>query len=170
MTADYTASNSCQELTAQNSETWTDTARITQLLNRYAHVMREKVDPAELMELFADNGTLTLPNGKTLRRESLRKLTQGTTGSLLRHHVTTMDIILTDPGAATSETHFFASTQIHPADHWGWWSDALVCTANGWRIAHRRTTIGGFAPDGWYAASGFAATRDVTIVTDRNIV
>jgi len=71
----------------------------------------------------------------------------------LRHNLTTLSIELDGPDRARADSYFLSVTS-ERVDHWGKWTDELVCGADGkWRFAKRVVTTDGFDPDGWFAKS-----------------
>lgn len=111
----------------------------------------------ELIELFTPDGVLETPDTESHRgREAIRarltsaqqSLAGATTSSLIRHHVSTLRIVVTGPADATGEAYFLVVTAQGP-DHWGRYRDRYALHDGRWRIAHRRVRLDGWAPESW---------------------
>jgi hypothetical protein len=112
-----------------------------------------------VVDLFAADGTIELPEGRIARgHDGIRAFLTGTGADLraatkvplIRHHVTTHEITLTTPTAATGRVYFLVVTE-RGLDHWGTYRDDYVHVNGAWRFAKRRVTIDGRAPGSWSA-------------------
>lgn len=132
---------------------------IRDLVARYAHgVDRGRFE--EVAALFTDDGLLALPDAQEARgRDGIRSMLQGSgtslrdaTGStLVRHHVSSLQIDVHGPAEARGFAYFLVVTERGP-DHWGRYQDRYASTRGGWLFASRRVRLDGFAADSWAAA------------------
>lgn len=141
-------------------ETWELIAReqIRDLVAAYAHCADSgRFD--ELVALFADDGVLETPDGAMQRgSDGIRAFLGGTkadlaaatTTALIRHHVSSLHIVVVNPTEATGAAYFFVVTE-HGPDHWGRYRDRYLCRDRQWRFAHRRVRLDGWAPNSWVA-------------------
>ena len=125
---------------------------IRDLVARYAQGV-DRGRFTEVAALFADDGVLELPDGRSARGHdgiaavfsgagtSLRAAT-GT--ALVRHHVTTHTIALEAPHDARGAAYFVVFTDAG-IDHWGCYLDHYSSTNGAWRFASRRVRIDGRA-------------------------
>jgi ketosteroid isomerase-like protein len=113
----------------------------------------------ELAGLFTADGVLETPDRVEHRgRAAIRAFFGGTGAALvgattaprIRHHVSNLRIAVTGADDATGAAYFFVVTERGP-DHWGRYRDRYQRTADGWRVAHRRVRLDGYAPGGWVA-------------------
>lgn len=132
---------------------------IRELIGAYAH-FGDSGRFRELCALFAPDAVLELDEDRTLRGpdailtflESTRtSLRADSERPLIRHHVSSIRIVIDGPDAAHGGAYFFVVTQRGP-DHWGRYRDRYVRTPDGWRFAHRRVRLDGTAPGSWAAA------------------
>jgi len=128
---------------------------IRDLAARYAHAAdRGRFD--DVAALFAADGLLEMPDGRRLAgRDAIRVFLvetantmriAATSGSFIRHHVSSHQITLDADDRASGYAYFFVVTDRGP-DHWGRYADRYVRTADGWRFAERRVRLDGFAPE-----------------------
>jgi hypothetical protein len=126
---------------------------IRELVARYAHAAdRGRFD--DVAALFAENGTLELPDGRVLTgRTAVRDFLTGTgdalrapggAGRVLRHHVSSHSIELDGDAAASGRAYFLVVTADGP-DHWGCYSDRYVRVGDVWLFASRRVRVDGRA-------------------------
>ena len=133
-------------------EPWELAAReeIRETIARYAHLVdRGRFD--ELLLLFAPDGVLEANDLPPARgRDAIRVFLAGTkdrlaaasTRPLIRHHVSSVEIHVESPTAATVESYFLAVTERGP-DHWGRYRDRLVVSEGRWCFQHRRVRTDG---------------------------
>lgn len=126
---------------------------IRDLVARYAHAAdRGRFD--EVAALFADDGTLELPDGRSLVGPAAIRAFLGDTGErlrapaaapvVLRHHVSSHRIVLEGPDAADGWAYLLVMSPRGP-DHWGRYADRYVRVGDEWRFASRRVRIDGRA-------------------------
>ncbi len=125
---------------------------IRQLVARYAHAAdRGRFD--DVVALFAPDGVLELPDGRTFRgAAAIRAFLAGTATSLrgekpaapLRHHVSSHAIELESETTASGWAYFLVVTPDGP-DHWGRYADRYTKAEGPWRFAHRRVRVDGRA-------------------------
>jgi uncharacterized protein (TIGR02246 family) len=141
-------------------ETWELIAReqIRHLVASYAHAADSGRFDA-LAALFADDGVLETPDGTPhCGRDGIRaflggtkaQLAAATASALIRHHVSSLRIVVASPAGASGAAYFFVVTARGP-DHWGRYRDRYVCHDGQWRFAHRRVRLDGWAPNSWVA-------------------
>ena len=141
-------------------ESWELIAReqIRDLVAAYAHCADSgRFD--ELAALFAADGVLETPDGRQhTGSDAVRaflggtktQLAAATATPLIRHHVSTLHIVVTQRDEATGAAYFFVVTERGP-DHWGRYRDRYVLRDGHWRFAHRRVRLDGWAPNSWVA-------------------
>lgn len=139
---------------------WELSAReeLRDLVAAYAHAADSgRFD--EVVALFADDGVLETPDRIEHRgREGIRAFLGGTgaalagatTVPLIRHYVSNLRLAVTGTDDATGAAYFLVVTERGP-DHWGRYRDRYVRTAEGWRFAHRRVRLDGYAANSWAA-------------------
>ena len=112
---------------------------------------------AEVASLFADDGTLTLPDGRTaqgrraiveLFGEAAGMLRTTTATAMVRHHVTTHRIVFEHPGVARGTAYFLVVTA-RGLDHWGTYRDRYARLGDMWRFAARTVQVDGRAGAAW---------------------
>jgi hypothetical protein len=142
-------------------ELWELVAReaIRDLVAGYAHAA-DRGRFAEVAALFADDGILDLPDGRSIRgRAGIEGFLTGTGADLrdattvpwIRHHVSSHRIAVQDQASAEGSAYFFVVTERGP-DHWGRYRDRYVSVAGEWRFAHRSVRVDGRAPGAWAAS------------------
>jgi len=108
-----------------------------------------------LAACFAEDGVLEFtgkaPRGPAAIAEALTSGDRNPAVTFVRHHVTNPLIEVT--GDSAEARSYFAVTSDNGPDHSGTYTDRLVRTAGGWRIAYRRVRID------WQAASSIFAPR-----------
>ncbi|MBX3025746.1 nuclear transport factor 2 family protein [bacterium] len=141
-------------------EPWELAAReaIRELVAAYAHAADSgRFD--EVAGLFAADGVLETPDRVEHRgRDGIRAFLGGTGAALasvtaaplIRHHVSNLRIAVSGADDATGAAYFFVVTERGP-DHWGRYRDRYVRGAEGWRFAHRRVRLDGYAATSWVA-------------------
>ena len=128
---------------------------IRDLAARYAHAAdRGRFD--DVAALFTADGVLEMPDGRRLAgRDAIRAFLvetantmriAATSGSFIRHHVSSHQITLDADDRASGYAYFFVVTDRGP-DHWGRYADRYVRSTDGWRFAERRVRLDGFAPE-----------------------
>lgn len=142
-------------------ELWELSAResVRDTLALYAH----GVDTGRFEEvagLFTPDGLLAIAGQEPLRgRPAILGFLQGRRTSLsqnlanpyIRHHVTSVRIVMEGPELARAWSYFLAVTERGP-DHWGRYRDELVPAGNLWQFRQRHVRVDGHAPDSWRAA------------------
>jgi 3-phenylpropionate/cinnamic acid dioxygenase small subunit len=141
-------------------ELWELAAReaIRDVVAAYAHAADSgRFD--EVAALFAADGVLETPDHVEHRGcDAIRAFVGGTgaalagatTVPLIRHHISNLRIAVTGSDDATGAAYFFVLTERGP-DHWGRYRDRYIRTDEGWRFAHRRVRLDGYAPNSWVA-------------------
>lgn len=141
-------------------EFWELAAReeIREIVAAYAHAADSgRFD--EVAGLFAPDGVLETPDHVEHRgRDAIRAflgstgaaLAGATTVPLIRHHVSNLRVAVTGADDATGAAYFLVVTERGP-DHWGRYRDRYTRIDEGWRFAHRRVRLDGFAPGSWAA-------------------
>jgi len=108
-----------------------------------------------LAACFAEDGVLEFtgkaPRGPAAIAEALTSGDRNPAVTFVRHHVTNPLIEVT--GDSAEARSYFAVTSDNGPDHSGTYTDRLVRTAGGWRIAYRRVRID------WQAASSIFSPR-----------
>lgn len=126
---------------------------IRDLIARYNHAGdRGRLD--ELVSCFAEDGVMELEGEAPLAgRAAIQahltgvaaRLAASTRRATLRHHVSSVRIVLTDAEHAEAWSYFSVFTEIG-LDHWGRYADRLVRRADAWLFALRRVRVDGAAP------------------------
>lgn len=139
-------------------ELWELEAReaIRATISRYAHCADSgRFD--DLVNLFAVDGMLEIAGRDPIGgREAIRafltgtksQLAASTTRPLIRHHVSSIDIVAVDRDRATARSYFFVITERGP-DHWGRYRDELVRVDALWLFQRRLVRPEGHAPGSW---------------------
>ena len=70
---------------------------------------------------------------------------------LIRHHVSSVAIIVHAPDRAEAVSYFLAITAAGP-DHWGRYRDELTPVEERWLFRHRRVRRDGYARGSWVAS------------------
>lgn len=145
-------------------ETWALVARerVRETIVRYAHLVDTgRFD--ELLDLFTEDATLEAGDHPPARgRAAIRaffvdtgiRLRAAQGRPFIRHHVSSIDVEVESPDAATSRSYFLAITDQGP-DHWGRYRDRLVRDGERWLFAHRRVRT-----DGRVAGSALGRQRE----------
>ena len=131
---------------------------IRDLVATYAH-LGDRGQFDGLCALFAPDGVLELDDGRTFNgRDALHAFLIATRDALaadaarplIRHHVSSVQVTVDDPGHAHGASYFFVVTERGP-DHWGRYRDRYVHVDERWLFAHRRVRVDGMAPGSWAA-------------------
>jgi len=129
---------------------------IRDLCVRYAHAA-DRGHFGELADLFADDGVFDMgTQAPVVGRPAIvaalggvgADLRAGTAVPTIRHHVSSISIVVDGPDAARAWSYYLAVTE-HGPDHWGRYADRLVRERGVWRFAHRRVRTDGAAPGSW---------------------
>jgi len=81
--------------------------------------------------------------------QSKRDLADGFGATLLRHHLSNIDVELDSPTEARASCYWMAVTQAGP-DHWGRYRDEFVRGDDDkWRLRHRQVIHEGFRAGSW---------------------
>ena len=129
---------------------------IRDLCVRYAHAA-DRGHFGDLADLFADDGVFDMGTAPPVvgRPAIVAALTgvgadlrAGTRVPTIRHHVSSISIVVDAPDEARAWSYFLAVTE-HGPDHWGRYADRLVRERGRWRFAHRRVRTDGTAPGSW---------------------
>jgi hypothetical protein len=125
---------------------------IRDLVAAYAHAA-DRGRFGELADLFAATGVLELPDGDRcvgpsaicgfLERTATRLA--ATSGTALRHHVSSHRITIETPDAAAGYAYFLVVAG-HGPDHWGRYADRYVRVGGRWLFAARRVRVDGRIP------------------------
>ena len=126
---------------------------IRDVIARYNHAGdRGRLD--ELVLCFAEDGAMDLEGappmvGRAAIREHLAevagRLAARSERAMLRHHVSSVRILLADRERAQAWSCFIAFTEIG-IDHWGRYADRLVRRGDEWLFALRTVRVDGSAP------------------------
>lgn len=110
----------------------------------------------ELASQFAVDGVLEAPGGRYEGRETIRQWMSGfgrpadapqrKPPAFVRHHITTCQIELTGPDAATARTYYAVYTDVGP-DHCGYYADTFRKEDGRWVIAHRKARMDWCSPE-----------------------
>jgi len=142
-----------------NDTTRHDREEIRHLLAGYTY----NGDRGRLQELaacFAEDGVLEYPGARPQGPQAIAEtLMSGRGGrnpalSFVRHHITN-PLIEVEGDGASARSYFTVYTDIGP-DHAGTYSDRLVRTAEGWRLAHRLVRVDWQAPQSLFGAMSTA--------------
>lgn len=140
-------------------EPWELAAResIRDLVARYnANGDSGRFDP--LIDLFAEDAVMELPNGRHEGRAAIRAMFEAVaegTGEgaearahFIRHFTATLQIDVHDEREATSRCYYAVLTD-RGLDHWGRYIDRYRCVEGRWLFWHRKVTLDAGIPDGW---------------------
>ncbi len=129
---------------------------IRDLVVQYAHAAdRGRFD--EVGDLFAADGILELPDGRTAQGpDGIRAFLSSTGDELrtvsvvpwVRHHVASHRIVVHGESDAEGFAYFFVITERGP-DHWGRYHDRYALTDGVWLFARRRVRVDGRAAGSW---------------------
>ncbi|HVN40891.1 MAG TPA: nuclear transport factor 2 family protein [Myxococcota bacterium] len=133
---------------------------IRDLVARYNHAGdRGLLD--ELVACFAEDGAMEIEGEPRLEGRGAihahlsgvaRRLAASTRRATLRHHVSSVRIVVHDAAHAEAWSYFSAFTEIG-LDHWGRYSDRLVRSGSEWLFALRKVRVDGAAPGSRMVAS-----------------
>jgi hypothetical protein len=140
-------------------EHWELVAResIRDLVARYnANGDSGRFDP--MLELFAEDATMELPDGVHRGRAAIRAMVEGVatrTGDrpkagakFIRHFTATHQIDLVSPTEAKGRCYYVVLTD-RGVDHWGRYVDEYRQLEGRWLFWHRKVTTDGSVPDSW---------------------
>ena len=141
-------------------ESWELAARegIRDTIAQYAHYADSGRFDA-LAALFTADGVLEIPDHVLSGRAAIRaflsdmrsNLATTLAAPLIRHHVSSVAIIVSGQDRAEARSYFLAITAAGP-DHWGRYRDELVLVGDRWLFRRRRVRRDGFAAGSWVAA------------------
>jgi hypothetical protein len=129
------------------------------LVAAYAHLADAgRLDA--LLALFADDGVLRIDDRAPLvGRDAIRTFLGATRTDLaahaparplVRHHVTSLRLVVDGPGAARGDAYFLVVTD-RGLDHWGRYRDRYVRVGDAWQFAERQVRVDGMAAGSWAA-------------------
>ena len=111
-----------------------------------------------MLELFADDAVMELPDGVYRGQAEIRAMLDGVaarTGDrpgsgakFIRHSVTTHQIDLSDPTSATGRAYYSVLTDAG-LDHWGRYLDEYRASDGRWLFARRKVTLDGAIEGSW---------------------
>jgi uncharacterized protein (TIGR02246 family) len=126
---------------------------IRDLIALYNHAGdRGRLD--ELVACFAEDGAMELEGEPRLVGRAaihahlsgvVSRLAQKTQRATLRHHVSSVRIVVHDAAHAEAWSYFSAFTEIG-LDHWGRYADRLLRSGSEWLFALRRVRVDGASP------------------------
>jgi uncharacterized protein (TIGR02246 family) len=128
---------------------------IRDLVQRYnANGDSGRLDP--MLELFAEDATMELPNGvfrgraeiRTFFERVARNTREGARAAYIRHNTSTHQIDVLDDTAAKGRCYYFVITD-SGLDHWGRYIDEYRNIDGVWRFSHRKITTDGAVPGSW---------------------
>lgn len=140
-------------------EPWELVAResIRDLVARYnANGDSGRFDP--MLELFAEDAILELPDRLCRGRREIRALLEGVASNtgggararaaFIRHFTATHQIDLQGPDEATGRCYYAVLTD-RGLDHWGRYRDTYRRVDGKWLFQHRKVTTDAVVPGGW---------------------
>lgn len=140
-------------------EPWELVAResVRDLVARYnANGDSGRFDP--LLELFAEDAVMELPNGrhegKPAIRAMFKSVAEGTgeggeaRARFIRHFTATLQIDVQDEQNASSRCYYAVLTD-QGLDHWGRYIDRYRHIDGRWRFIHRKVTLDAGVEGGW---------------------
>lgn len=134
------------------TEEATSRTMILALINRYASLARENGDHTAVVALFESEGAIHFPDGRQIPPSQLGQITNNFPPTLLRHHLTTIDIQFISKDEAHCQSYIIACTDLQMPDHWGRWDDVVKKQADGrWLFAKKTVVVDGMNPAGWLA-------------------
>ncbi len=106
-----------------------------------------------ILEIIGDTFDAGRYVGRTEIAERIERsktdLAQGFGATLLRHHLSNIDVDLEQPDEAKASCYWMAVTQDGP-DHWGRYRDHFVRGADEkWRLRHRQVIHEGYRAGSW---------------------
>ncbi|NNE74546.1 MAG: nuclear transport factor 2 family protein [Acidimicrobiales bacterium] len=141
-------------------ESWETIAResIRDLVARY-NANGDTARFEQVLELFADDAVMVLPDGTYSGKDEIMTIFTGTRDNLgrddaettapppyIRHHTSTHQIDLVDDHTAKGRCYYQVLTPVG-LDHWGRYVDTYRVVDGRWRFAERRVTVDGRNPD-----------------------
>lgn len=107
---------------------------------------------AQVLELFAPDAVMEVPDGRYEGIEAIETIFTGTrdrlsgeTPTYLRHFTATHQIDVHDPTTASGRC-YYQVVMAHGLDHWGRYLDRYRVVDGRWRFAERRVTTDGRVP------------------------
>lgn len=118
---------------------------------------------AQVLELFAEDAVMEVPDARYEGREGIAGLFNGTQANVkelpksagrmyIRHNTSTHQIDLIDENHAKGRCYYFVMMP-HGVDHWGRYVDDYVRVDGKWLFAIRKVTMDGYVPGGMGAQS-----------------
>lgn len=117
-----------------------------------------------VLELFAPDAVMELPDGVYDGIEQIKTIFTGTKGRFadfglatgkpfyMRHSTTTHQVDLLDQTHATGRC-YYSVIMAHGLDHWGRYIDKYECRDGKWLFTNRKVTMDGYVPGGFGAAN-----------------
>ena len=127
----------------------TDEEAIRDVVARY-NLYGDSGRITEMLELFADDATLTVDGMAYDGKDAIRGLFETAVGpvpEVIRHHTSTL-VIDVAGDKAVARCYFQVLTS-QGLDHWGRYRDALVRVGRRWVFARREVRVDGMTPGGW---------------------
>lgn len=143
---------------------------IRDLIARYNHA-GDRGRLVELVRCFAEDGAMDLEGAPPLTgREAIHahlagvasRLAANTQRATLRHHVSSVRILLQDGERAEAYSYFCVFTEIG-LDHWGRYADRCVRRGDEWLFALRRVRVDGAARTRACGARSPARSRSTAV-------
>jgi hypothetical protein len=118
-----------------------------------------------VLELFAPDAVMELPDGVYDGIEQIKTIFTGTKGRFadfglatgkafyMRHSTSTHQVDLLDETHASGRCYYHVLMP-HGLDHWGRYIDRYERRDGKWLFTHRKVTMDGYVPGGFGAASG----------------
>ena len=113
---------------------------------------------APMLELFADDAAMELPDATHTGREAIRAMLEGVatrTGDrpasgarFIRHFTATHQIDIASTSEASGRAYYAVLTD-KGLDHWGRYIDRYCCIDGRWLFAHRKVSVDGAVPGSW---------------------
>jgi uncharacterized protein (TIGR02246 family) len=135
----------------------TDEEAIRDVIARY-NLYGDSGRIIEMLELFADDATLTVDGTAYDGKDAIRSLFQTAVGpvpELIRHHTSTL-VIDVARDKAVAQCYFQVLTS-QGLDHWGRYRDALARVDRRWLFTRREVRVDGMTAGGWAAQRGHDA-------------
>jgi ketosteroid isomerase-like protein len=120
-----------------------------------------------MLELFAEDAVLEVPDGRFEGRAAIRAFFEGVARGdggrrpvrRLRHHTATHQIDLVSESEARGRCYYQVLTEAG-LDHWGVYQDVYRKHAGRWVFARRRVSVDGTVPGAW--AEGGSGSNPVS--------
>lgn len=110
--------------------------------------MLELFTPNAVMEATGDPICHGRDDIKAYFERAGQSIRKHMTSTILRHHLSSINITMTAPDQARTTAYFLAITDAG-LDHWGRYRDTLERGPEGWQITHRLLQLEGRTPGGW---------------------